>query len=158
MRPEGPTQAEADDFAKRKKYIKFMPQVVEGEREFRIKANVFSNSEPGKVELVILATAKKSPPGVPRPWPSSVLELAGRFRIRGLNYAIRHDCPSGPIVNGWHEHLWTNHYGDHVVIKAKPNPDDTSIKGVFEWGLKKWNIKVGEPLLRGTRHGKAQNR
>lgn len=158
MRPEGPTQAEADYLVKEKKYIKTIPQVVEGEREFRIKANVFLSSSPGRqTGLVVMATAKKSPPGIPRPWPSAAFELGGHFRIRGLNYAIRHDCPSGPIVDGWHEHIWTNRYEDQVVIKAKPTPKDTTIRGMFEWGLKKWRIKVGEPLSKGGRHGKRQS-
>jgi hypothetical protein len=108
MRPEGPTQAQADYLVKKKKYIKVMPDVVEGDKEFRLRATVFLQSQPGhSLGLVVMATAKKSPPGIPRPWPSAALELAGRFRIRGLNYAIQHECPDGPIVRGWHEHLWT---------------------------------------------------
>ena len=152
MRPEGPTEAEANYLVKEGKYIKVMPAVLEGENEFRMRAVVFRASTPGlPTGLVLMATAKKSPPGIPRPWPSAALELNGHFRIRGLNYAIRHDCPSGPIIEGWHEHVWTNQYEDHVVINAKPKPRNTSIRGMFEWGLKKWNIKVGEP--RGRRHG-----
>lgn len=153
MRPEGPTEAEADYVVKERKYIKTMPEIREGDNEFRIKADVFRTSVPGRpTGLVLMARAKKSPPGIPRPFPSAALELNGHFRIRGLNYAIRHDCPSGPIVDGWHEHIWTNLYEDHVVIKAKPKPRDIGIRGMFDWGLKKWNIAVGEP--RGKGHGK----
>jgi hypothetical protein len=153
MRPEGPTEAEADYIVDERKYVKTIPPITEGEREFRMKANVFRVAHPGHpIGLVIVARAKKSPPGVPRPWPSAALELGGHFRIRGLNYAIRHDCPDGPMVDGWHEHIWTNKHEDHVVIKAQPKPRDTSIRGMFEWGLRKWNIKVGEP--RGKRRGK----
>jgi len=135
-----------------KEVHKSCADVIEGQREFRMRANVFRASVPGRpTGLVLVATAKKSPPGIPRPWPSSALELHAHFRIRGLNYAILHDCPSGPSVEGWHEHVWTNEYEDHVVIKATPRPKDTSIRGMFDWGLKKWNIKVGEP--KGRRHG-----
>jgi hypothetical protein len=49
-----------------------------------------------------------------------------------------------------------NLYEDQVVIKATPRPTDTSIKGLFKWGLEKWNIKVGEPKARGSGHAKAQ--
>ena len=156
MRPDGPTQAEADYLVKEKKYIRAMPDVIDGQKEFRIRANVFRVSAPGRpTGLVLVATAKKSPPGIPRPWPSSALELNGRFRVRGLNYAILHDCPSGPSVEGWHEHIWTNQYEDNVVIKATPRPRDTSIRGMFDWSLKKWNIKVGEP--KGGRNGQRQD-
>lgn len=111
--PEGPTQAEVDSFISESKYIQTLPEVAEGEREDPLRAEVFRAANRGRpTGMVIMATAKKSPPVVPRPWPSAALELSGHFRIRGLNYAVRHDCPSGPIVQGWHEHVWTNGYDD----------------------------------------------
>ncbi len=155
MRPEGPTAAQADALVKERKFIKQIPHVVDGLREYRMQAAVYVRSQPHKASgLVIMASVDKSPPGVPRPFPSVALEMAGRFRIRGLNYALRHDCPSGPIVYGWHEHIWTNEYEDHVVIKARPVVRNTDIRGLFNWGLEKWKIDVGEPRTKGGRHGR----
>jgi hypothetical protein len=154
MRPDGPTEVQAEYLVSEKKYIKTRPLVINGVREFQMRAEVYSVSTGRPLGVVIVATAKKSPTGIPRPFPSSALELRGRFRIRGLNYAIRHDCPTGPIVRGWHEHIWTDEYEDHVIRAARPKLRDTSINGVFEWGLKKWNISVGEPKARRKHHGK----
>jgi len=155
MRPEGPLAADVDALVKQRKFIKQMPSVIDGNNEYRMKAAVYLQSDPRMpTNLVIMATAQKSPPGIPRPFPSAVLEMAGRFRVRGLNYALWHDCPSGPIVYGWHEHIWSNQYSDHIVIKARPIPRDTSIHGLFNWGLAKWNIRVGAPATKGRRHGR----
>jgi hypothetical protein len=154
MRPNGPTQAEADYLVDEKKYIKAMPEVIDGAREFKMQAQVYSVATGRPTGLVLMATAKKSPPGLPRPYPSAALELRGHFRIRGINYAIRHDCPTGPIVRGWHEHIWTDEYEDYVIRPARPKPKDTSMRGLFNWGLAKWKISVGEPKKRGQRRGR----
>jgi hypothetical protein len=153
MRPDGPTEAQAEYLVSERKYIKTIPPIVGSSREFQMRADVYSVSTGRPCGLVIMATAKKSPSGIPRPYPSSALELRGRFRIRGLNYAIRHDCPTGPIVRGWHEHIWTDEFEDHVIRHARPKVKDTSIGGLFEWGLKKWKISVGEPKARRKRRG-----
>lgn len=154
MQPEGPLAVDVEAFLKKRKFIKHVPQVIDGKNAYQMRAVVYLQSQPNTpTSYVVMATAHKSPPGVPRPFPSSALEAAGRFRVRGLNYAIRHDCPSGPIVCGWHEHIWSNEYGDQVVIKARPTPKDTSIRGVFNWGLARWKIKVGAPPTKGGRHG-----
>jgi len=158
MRPEGPTQDEADKLVKKRKYIRKWPIMIEGEREYRMIATVFRRSLPNRpCGLTIKAHVKKAPSGVPRSLPSCVLELAGRFRIRGIDYAVVHSCPSGPIVYGWHEHTWTNRYEDRVVLRATPRITDQSIAGVFAWGLKKWNIDLGEPVIKkkAKRHGSA---
>ena len=156
MRPEGPIAADVDALVRERKYIKELPRVVEGHNEYRMKAVVYSRATRKPTGAVIMATAQKSPTGIPKWFPSAVLEMNGRFRIRGINHALRHDCPNGPIVYGWHEHIWSNQYQDHVVIKARPAPDNPTMSGLFEWGLKKWNIAVGEPKTKGERHGRTK--
>lgn len=67
MSAEGPTQAEVDYFIRESKYIQTLPEVAEGEREYRVRAQVFRAANPGRpTGMVIMATAKRSPPGVPR--------------------------------------------------------------------------------------------
>jgi hypothetical protein len=62
-------------------------------------ADLFRRSEPHRPVkgLVVIAKARPSPPGIPKPMPSSVLEFYGR-RIRGLNYEMWHDNPDGSRV------------------------------------------------------------
>jgi hypothetical protein len=160
MRPEGPTQDEADALVKARKYIKELPRPKEGEREYKMVATVYSIATRQPVRLNLIATAKKAPSGIPSPIPSAALELEGRFRVRGINWALRHDCPSGPIVYGWHEHIWTTQHEDGVVIAARPAPRDTTMRGLFNWGLKKWNIEIGEPQSRNRigKNKKARHR
>lgn len=141
-----PTRSEVDLFVKERKYISEMPRVVEGQHEYRMRAPVFVASIPNETTgVMIQATLKKAPPGLPRPYPSAAMEMAGGNRIRGINYRIWHDCPGGARVPGWHEHIWTNEHADRVVIKARPPVRHTSIHGIFEWALKKWRIEVGQP-------------
>ncbi len=154
MFPDGPTQAEADALVGQRKYIKAIPVARHNAREEQMLAQVFSVATRQPNGLLMIATAKKSPTGVPTPPRSAALAMNGRFRIRGINYSVWHDCPSGPIVYGWHEHVWTNQYQDRVVVPARPKPDDTTMRGLFQWGLEKWNIAIGEPSPPGNKRGK----
>ena len=151
MRPEGPTQDEADALVRARKYVKEIARVSDGTRAYHMVARVYALVTRQPTRLLMMASAKKAPSGIPKPTPSAALELAGRFRIRGINYSIQHDCPSGPVVRGWHEHIWTNQYEDRVVIVARPAPRDQTMQGLFRWGLKKWNIAIGEPSSRNQR-------
>lgn len=141
-----PTKSEVDLFVKERKYISDMPRIVEGQNEYRMRASVFLASAPNQpTGVVVQATLKKAPPGLPRPHPSAALEMAGGNRIRGVNYRIWHDCPGGARVPRWHEHIWTNEHADRVVIKATPPVKHPTIHGIFEWALRKWGIRVGQP-------------
>src|SRR5437868_5017365 len=122
MRPEGPAEADVNALVKARKYIKEIPRVGSEPSQFRMKGMVYTVEDRQPTGVMMMATVKKSVPGVPSPIPTAALEYGGRFRIRGINYAVRHDCPSGPIVYGWHEHVWTNQYEDQVVIAARPIP------------------------------------
>jgi hypothetical protein len=153
MRPDGPTKAEVDYLVRERKFIKEIPQIVEGRNEFRMQAVVYRKSAPKKATgIVIMATAKKSPPGLPRPFPSSALVMAGRFRVRGLNHELWHDNPDTTVVKKWHEHIWMNEHADRFVVSARPKPTDLTIMGMFQWGLRKWNIAVEREQLR-VQHG-----
>jgi hypothetical protein len=153
MRPEGPKEADVNYLVRERKFITHMPEVTEGAHEFRMQAVVYRKSSGKKTTgLMIMARAKKSPTGVPRPYPSSALVLDGRFRVRGLNNELWHDNPDGSIVKGWHEHIWINEYEDKFVRSARPKPRDLTIRGLFEWGLRKWNIRLEDAQLKVS-HG-----
>jgi hypothetical protein len=154
MRSDCPTKAEVDYLVRERKFIREIPKIVEGKTEFRMQAVVYRKSAPRKATgLVIMARAKKSPPGVPRPFPSSALVMTGRFRVRGLNHELWHDNPDTTIVKGWHEHVWMNEFEDRFVVSARPKPKDLTILGMFEWGLRKWNIAVERSQLKVQSHG-----
>lgn len=155
MRPEGPNKADVDYVIKERKFITHMPEVTERAYEFRMQAVVYRKSFGKKpTGLVLMARVKKSPAGVPRPYPSAALVLNGRFRVRGLNHEIRHDNPDGSVVNGWHEHIWTNQHEDKHVRSARPKPNDLTIRGLFEWALRKWNIRLDQRQLKVSHGGK----
>src|SRR5438552_3153314 len=112
--------------------------------EYRIQAEVRKVSNPGEaLGLFINARAKRSPSGVPKALPGAALMWRG-YRIRGLNRELWHDNPDGTSIRGWHEHIWTNEARDSQVIAARPRPIDLSLRGILEWGLKKWNIRIKE--------------
>lgn len=128
------------------KFIRAIPQPRRiGDSRLEIQAAVFNKSEPNKpiMGLVVKAKVHKPPAGLPRPTPSAVLEWHGK-RIRGLNYEVRHDNPDGSVVRGWHEHLWSPAEQDACVIPAHPEPQRKDLRGILQWGLKRWNIEVRE--------------
>lgn len=93
-----------------------------------------------------MATARSSPPGIPKPNPSAALEWHGK-RIRGLNYEVWHDNPDGTIVKGWHEHVWSPADQDSYVVPARPEPTRETLVDIFKWGLRKWNIEIRQEHL-----------
>jgi hypothetical protein len=107
---------------------------------FRMCSGNFNPKKPVN-GLVVMARVRYSPPGVPKPTPSSALEFYG-VRIRGLNYEVFHDNPDGTGVKGWHEHIWYPQYGDKYVVRARPTVKGRTLLDLFKWGLKKWNIAV----------------
>lgn len=111
----------------------------------KIQAEVFKKSEPNNPirGLMVMAKARQSPTGIPKPNPSSALEWHGK-RIRGLNYELWHDNPDGSIVKRWHEHLWSPEDQDSYVVSAEPKPTRKGLLDIFKWSLKKWNIEVLE--------------
>jgi hypothetical protein len=101
MRPEGPTQAQADYLVKKKKYIKVMPDVVEGDKEFRLRATVFLQSQPGhSLGLVVMATAKKSPPR----YSASLAQCC--LRTCGSLPHTRAELRDPARVSGWSNRSW----------------------------------------------------
>ncbi len=91
--------------------------------------------------LIVKARVKRRLPGLPRGKASCSLLWHG-CRIRGLDYEIRHDNPDGTVVRGWHEHIWNDEDADARVIPARPRVGGADLRGVFQWGLDKWNIEV----------------
>ena len=149
------TKADVDYLVDAAKFIRFIPALPKPRGgvmpdKLRIQAKVFRKAEPNNpiTGLVIVATVRTSPPGVPKPIPSSALEWFGK-RIRGLNYEVWHDNPDGSVVRGWHEHVWYPQYRDSYVVAARPEPTRKDLLAVLKWGLVKWNIEVQEEQLEG---------
>jgi hypothetical protein len=143
-----PTKAEVDYLVRQRKFIRRVPPMLGDRYEYRIQAEVRKASNPGEaLGLVVQVKAKRPPSGAPKPLPSVCLLWRGH-RIRGLNKELWHDNPDGSTVRGWHEHIWTNEWGDSYVVPARPKPRDLSLRGVLEWGLKQWKITVREKQLK----------
>lgn len=153
------TKAEVEYLLAARKFIKAIPDlplIVTSPQ--RIQAPVFLKSEPNIPVrgLVIMATIRRAPPGLPKPLPSVALEWYG-VRIRGLNYEIWHDNPDGSVVRGWHEHVWSPEYEDDCVVPAGPRVTRKGLQDVLKWGLRKWHIEV-QQKQRTLGHGKKQSR
>src|ERR1700691_118311 len=98
------TKADVEYLLAEAKFIRAIPQPVKlhGSKVVVLHvADVLRKSNPHRPikGLVVIAKARPSPPGIPMPAPSSVLEFYGR-RIRGLNYEMWHDNPDGSRVKG----------------------------------------------------------
>ena len=147
------TKAQVDYLVAATKFIRAVPVAPDYNPKQpvhrTIQVEVFKKSAPNRPirGLIVMARARPSPPGVPKPIPSSALEWYGK-RIRGLNYELWHDNPDGSIVRGWHEHLWSPAEQDRYVVPARPEPTHKGLLDVFKWGLAKWNIEVLEEQLR----------
>jgi hypothetical protein len=145
--PDRFDKAEVDYLVAAAKFIRFTPKItfIDAKRQtgWRIQAEVFKKSEPGKPikGLVVMAKANQAPAPLPHPKPSAALEWYGK-RIRGLNHEQWHDNPDGSIVKGWHEHIWSPRYQDSYVVEARPIPTRFGLENLFQWGLEKWNIEV----------------
>jgi hypothetical protein len=142
------TRGDVDYLVSKAKFIRTIPvlPVYDPSRTVTIiQAEVLEKAKSKKAlkGLIIMAKARHSPTGIPKPLPSSALVWYSR-RIRGLNYELWHDNPDGSIVRGWHEHLWSPEQGDEHVVAARPEPTRRGLLDVFRWGLKKWNIEVLE--------------
>lgn len=141
------TKGEVDYLVATPKFIRIIPALPRsGTRSpvvIRIQAPVFKKSEPNNpiVGLIVIGKARQAPTGIPKPNPSSALELHGK-RIRGLNYEVWHDNPDGSVVKGWHEHLWSPEDQDAYVVLARPKPARKGLLDIFKWSLQKWNIEV----------------
>lgn len=141
------SKADVDYLVKEPKLIRFVPEIgslgIAPLKGWRLHSSIFRKSDPTKPikGLVVIAKAHQAPPGIPDPTPSAALEWYGH-RIRGINYELRHDNPDGTSVRGWHEHIWSPRFEDHLVVEARPGPRDRSLLGIFKWGLAKWNIEV----------------
>ena len=152
MAPERSTKAEADYLVGAPKFIRAIPQIKplgHGSaisRGWQIQVtDVFRKSEPHKAIkcLVVMAKARRAPPPLPHPTPSSALEWYGK-RIRGLNYELWHDNPDGTTVRGWHEHVWSPREQDAHVVPTRPEPTRKQLLDILKWGLRKWNIDILE--------------
>lgn len=145
------TKADVDYLIERAKFIRSIPALPRTKvmpDKIQLQARVFRKTDPTSPipGLVVMATVRTAPPGIPRPNPSSALEWFGR-RIRGLNYEVWHDNPDGSLVRGWHEHLWSPQHRDLYVIPARPEPTRKGLLDILKWGLAKWNIEVKQQQL-----------
>lgn len=137
------TKVDVDHLVGASKFIKIIPPEEEKSTCYQMQARVYlaGQTQPEK-GLIVMATAKKHLKGIGRPRPSSALVSHG-IRIRGLDYEILHDNPDGsPTVRGWHEHLWSPEYKDDVVRNPGVIPSQLTLRGLFLWGLRRWNISV----------------
>jgi len=141
------TEAEVEYLVKATKYIFAIPEIEQDEGGWSVmQSEVRKKDEPNwqKGGLLIKARVKKALPGLPRGFPSCSLQWHG-YRIRCVDYEVRHDNPRGGLpVRGWHEHIWNDEDHTDRVISASPLVIKPDLRNIFQWGLSKWNIEVKE--------------
>lgn len=142
------TNAEVDLLVDTRKFIKATPLPKETPTEIFIQAQVFSKAEPDNPirGLIVRARVTRHLTGTGRHRPSASLEYHG-IRIRGLDYEMWHDNPDGTVVRGWHEHVWSQAEEDRRVRSPGREPNDLSLRGLFHWGLERWNIEIEQEQL-----------
>ncbi len=144
------TESEVEYLIAAKKYIVALPEIEQEEGGWSVMvAEVRRKDDPGWQEggLVIRARVKKALSGLPRGFPSCSL-LWHSYRIRCVDYEIRHDNPDGSFVRGWHEHVWNDQDQDRRVIAASPPVSKPDLKAIFHWGVNKWKIEIKEEQTR----------
>jgi hypothetical protein len=147
-RPQRFTESEVEYLLKEKKYILGLPQVKEQGGWLVMEADVKKKGDPNwqRGGLTIKARTKTDFPGVPKSSPTCFLQWHG-YRIRGVDYEVRHDNPDGNSIRGWHEHIWDNENEDKRVIPASPRIQNADLKALFRWGLEKWRIEIRQEQM-----------
>src|SRR5690242_7125801 len=126
------TEAEVDYLIRAKKYIFAIPDIKEEDGGwFAMRAEVRKKDDESwqRGGLMIYARVKKAISNVPRGLPSCVIQWHG-YRIRGVDYEVRHDNPDGQPVRGWHEHIWNDEDEDSRVIPASPAVKKPDLGGI----------------------------
>jgi len=122
------------------KFTPINPEMYLHGGAFRMSAAIFLDPSCRKdIKLRICAEISQNSDGSSRLTPTCVLLYFNR-RIRGINRHIRYRNPDGQEIRGWHEHYWTDENEERQV-----NPiffDDSTLDGLFTFGLQRWNIKV----------------
>jgi hypothetical protein len=76
--------------------------------------------------------------------PSASLMWHGK-RIRGLDYATKHDVVTNGVIigsiKGWHEHYWTDLDEDNTIREPRPALQNTDLNSIIAWCAKNWNIE-----------------
>jgi hypothetical protein len=97
------------------------------------------------VQLQFFARQEQAISGVlPRPRPGLSLLWRG-VRIRGVNWALRHDSlrngvPCG-YIKGWHEKVWTNSDGDKHIKDINSEVGNTDLTSMIKFCCDRWNIE-----------------
>jgi hypothetical protein len=135
-------KAEIDYLVAEPKFIKDLPPAVLQGNYRVIEAAVYRKGDPPVVIPSLIVNVRVPLPvaGVPIGVPGAALRWCS-YRIRGLDRETQHDNPDGSIVRGWHEHLWSQEWGDSFVRSA-PEPKHKDLRGVLKQALNLWNIKV----------------
>ena len=138
------TKAEVDSLVQRNKFVTGIPKPTLVENYWVIEAPVYLTSEPQRPvqSLIVCARVIRAVAGIPRALPGVALVWKGH-RVRGIDRNTRHDNPDGSRIDGWHEHLWSEKYGDSMVNSTR-EPKDRDLRGLFRAGLVRWNISVKE--------------
>jgi hypothetical protein len=130
------TAAQVDELIRQPKTIASMPAIVERDGFLRYKAPVLVE-ETRDIGLIIEAHLGLESQIVS---PNAVLRWMN-VRIRGIDTAITHrNIPGLPAVDGWHEHVWHDTYGDRQIRGIEPPPQGLS--AFFRFAARLWNIRI----------------
>ncbi|MFH0989744.1 MAG: hypothetical protein V1799_06985 [bacterium] len=74
--------------------------------------------------------------------------LFNNRRIRGIDWHVARFAAQGGRINGWHEHIWHDQYGDNYIV-GEGNIEHIPPSQQISYILNKWNIRFPEQLSLG---------